>query len=47
MEQSLELVNIFPSFYGTQRFITMFARACHLTYPNPIESSPHPHILLV
>jgi hypothetical protein len=26
-----KLVKIFPAFYGTQRFMTAFTRACHLS----------------
>jgi hypothetical protein len=34
-----------PSFYGTQRFITTFTRACH--YPEPDQSRPRHPILSV
>jgi hypothetical protein len=31
----------FLTFYGTRRFTTAFTRACHRSYPEPNESSPH------
>jgi len=33
--------------YGNIRFITMFTRATPGSYPEPGESSPHPHILFL
>jgi hypothetical protein len=41
----LQLVNKFPAFYGTRRFITAFASARHCPYPEPGQSSPISHIL--
>jgi hypothetical protein len=41
----LQLVKKFPTFYGTERFITTFTSACHpsLTWPSSIQSiAPHP-----
>jgi hypothetical protein len=35
-----QLVNIFPAFYGTRKFITTFSSARHLSYPEPVRSSP-------
>lgn len=39
--------DIFPEFYETYRFITVFKEAIALPYPEPHESSPHhliPHL---
>ena len=38
-------VKNFPAFYGTQRFITAFTRAHHLSlsWARSIQSVPHPH----
>jgi hypothetical protein len=43
-----QLVKKFPTFYETQMFMTMFttAHTCG-SYPEPIKSRPHPHILLL
>ena len=38
---SFQLVKKFPTFYGTQRFITEFTGAFHLSL-----SSPYPHLPL-
>jgi len=37
-----QLVKKFPSLYGTQRFITMFTRACHMSqsWARSIQSMP-------
>jgi hypothetical protein len=32
-----DLVKKFPAFYGTQRLITMFVRACHCFMPSCIH----------
>jgi len=42
----LQLVKKFPTFYGTQRFITAFTSVRHCPYPEPTQSSPYPHIPL-
>jgi len=42
-QQVPQLVKKFPTFYGTQRFITMFT----YPYPQPDYSSPHPSILSI
>ena len=42
-----QLVNKFPAFYGTLRFITAFTSARHLPYPELHHSSPCPHIPLL
>jgi hypothetical protein len=42
----LQLVKKFPTFYGTRGFITAFTSARHL-YPEPAQSIPYPHILLL
>jgi hypothetical protein len=34
------------AFYGTWRFMAVFRRGRHRSYPEADESSPHPHILL-
>jgi sulfur relay (sulfurtransferase) DsrC/TusE family protein len=36
-----QLVKKFPTFYGSQRFITMFTKACHWSLAEPNESSPY------
>jgi hypothetical protein len=41
------LVKKFTTFYGTQRFITVFTRAYHRTLSWQIESSLHPHQLFM
>jgi hypothetical protein len=52
MEQILEiltgfqLVKKFPTFYGTQRFITAIKSARTCPYPEPARSRPYPHFLL-
>jgi hypothetical protein len=40
----LQLVQTFPAFYGTRRFITAFTRACHLalSWASPIQFIPPP-----
>ena len=43
---SLKLVNTFPTFYGTRRFITTFTSAHQLSLSEPARSSPYPHIPL-
>jgi hypothetical protein len=42
-----ELLNKFPVFYGTRRFITAFTRACHLSlsWARLIQTMPPPPIL--
>jgi hypothetical protein len=42
-----QLVNEFPAFYGTRRFITVFTGARHWPYTEPDESNPQSHILFV
>ena len=37
------LVKKFPVFYGNRRFITAFTRAATCHFPEPDQSSPHPH----
>jgi len=41
-----QLVKKFPAFYGTQRFITTFKAHATYPYPEPVGSSPYPHITL-
>jgi hypothetical protein len=43
----LQLVKKFPAFYGTQRFITVFTRASHLSlsWASSIQSRPPSHCL--
>jgi len=43
----LELVNKFPAFYWTRRFITVFTSARHLSLSEPHQSSPYFPILLL
>jgi hypothetical protein len=40
-----QLLENFPTFHGTWRFITVFARALH--YPEPDESNPYQSILFL
>jgi hypothetical protein len=35
----------FPAFYGTRKFIIVFARAPDSPYPEADESYPHPSIM--
>jgi len=42
----LKVVNTFPTFYGTRRFITTFISAHQLSLPEAARSGPYPHILL-
>jgi len=46
---SSQLVKKFPAFYGTQRFITAFIRAHHLSvsWARSIQSMPPPHFLKI
>ena len=37
----LHLVKNFTEFYGTRRFITAFAKARYLSYPEPVQASPY------
>ena len=39
-QERSKLLKIFPAYYGTQRFITVFTRAS--PYPEPDQSSPCP-----
>jgi len=41
-----QLVNKFPTFYGTRRFITAFTDPATCPYPEPARSSPYSHIPL-
>ena len=41
-----QLVKKFPAFCETRKFITAFTSACHLSLPEPAQSSPYPHIPL-
>jgi len=38
----IQLVKKLPTFYGIRRFITMFTRVRHCSYPELDSSSPHP-----
>jgi len=40
-----QLVKKFPTYYGTQKFISIFTSAT-CPYPEPVQSSPCPHIPL-
>lgn len=40
-------LEIHHSLYGNIRFILMFIAHTPGSYPEPAESSPHPHILLL
>jgi len=42
----LQVVKKFRTFYGTWMFITAFTSVRHLPYPEPVRSSPYPHIQL-
>jgi hypothetical protein len=43
----IQLVSIFPAFYGTRRFITVYLQESAIRpYPEPEESSPHPSIYI-
>jgi len=39
----LQLVKKIPAFYGTRRFIKAFTISATRPYPEPPQSSPHPH----
>jgi hypothetical protein len=41
-----QLVEKFPAFYGTRRFITAFTEPATCPYPEAGNSSPYPHMLL-
>jgi hypothetical protein len=38
-----QLFRKLPVFYGTRRFVTVFKKPANDPYPEPDESSPHPH----
>jgi hypothetical protein len=44
---SFQLVKKFAAFCETRRFIIAFTSACHLSIPEPAQSSPYPHFLKI